>query len=84
MAAFITLRQASLRTIFFRVRLREPSLRHQRALWRESHGRSLYEHDVRPSHDFRPRDAWLPPRGGVRHALDVLMLSCGTPQLSLT
>jgi hypothetical protein len=84
MAAFITLRHASLGTIFCHALRCEPSPPLQRALWRKSRGPSLYEHGVRPSRDFRPRDAWPLPRGGERHASDVLMLSCGALQLSLT
>ena len=54
------------------------------ALWHESRGPWLCEHGVPPSRDVRPHDAWPLPRGGERHASDVLMLSCGAPQLSST
>ena len=37
-----------------------------------------------PSREPRPRDAWPLPRDGVRHASDVLMLSCDALKLSLT
>jgi hypothetical protein len=84
MAAFITLRHAFLGTIFCRALRREPSLPLQRALWSESRGLSLCEHGVPPSRDFRPRDAWPLPRGAGPRACDVLMPSCGVPQLSST
>ncbi len=84
MAAFITLRHASLGTIFCHALRCEPSPPLRRALWHEPRGPSLCEHGVPPSRDFRPRDAWPLPRDGERHASDVLMLSCGAPQLSLT
>src|ERR1700730_6779489 len=82
--AFITLRHASLGTIFYRALRCEPSPPLRRALWHESRGPWLCEHGVPPSRDVRPHDAWPLPRGGERHASDVLMLSCGAPQLSLT
>lgn len=84
MAAFINLLHGSTEAIFFRALRCEPSPLLQRALWRESRGRSLYEHDVLPSRGFRPRDAWPLPRDVEQHASDALMLSCGAQQLSLT
>jgi hypothetical protein len=71
-------------TISCRAPRRESLLPLQSALWRESRGPSLCEHGVPPSHDVRHRDAWPLPRGGGRHAYDVLMPSCGVPQLSST
>ena len=63
---------------------RAPSLPLRHVLWRERHDPSPYEHGVPLSRDFRPRDAWPLPRGGVRRGYDVLTPSCGVPQLSLT
>jgi hypothetical protein len=79
--AFITLRHASLEIIFYRALRCEPSPPLRSALWHVSRGPSLCEHGVPPSRDVRPRDAWPLPRDGERHASDVLMLSCGAPQL---
>ena len=70
--------------IFCRALRDGPSPPLQRVLCRELRGPSLREHDVQPSREPRPRDAWPLRRDGVRHASDVLMLSCDALKLSLT
>ena len=70
--------------IFCRALRDGPSPPLQRVPGRELRGPSLREHDVQPSRELPPHDVWPPPRDGVQHASDVLMLSCDALKLSLT
>jgi len=80
----ISSNRLSLGITFFRALRDGPLPPLQRVLCRELRGPELGEHGVQPFHDFQPRDAWPLPRDGVRHASDVLMLSCDALKLSLT